>query len=55
MIISITHKNEALGFFRFSLVLNIHKYLIEKLRNINSVVISMSCSITPGDHVVVIM
>ena len=36
-------------------VLNIHKYFKEKLCDRNSVVISMSCSVTPGDQVVVIM
>ena len=47
--------NKSLGFLRFSYVLNIHKCLKEKLCNINSVVISMSCSVTLGDHVIVIM
>ena len=55
MIINITHRNSTLDFCRFYLVLNIPKYFKEKLCNKNLEVISMSCSVTLGDHVVVIM
>ena len=55
MIINITHKILTLSFCTFSQVLNIPKYFEEKLCNRNSDVISMSSSVTPGDHVVVIM
>ena len=39
----------------FLIVLNSHKYFTEKLCNRNAMKASISCSVTPDDHVVVIM
>ena len=55
MIINITHRNSTLSFCRFSEVLYIPKYFKENLCNRNSDVISMYYSVTPGDHMVMIM